>query len=44
VITAIPTILLEEERSREAEAEVLRALQSHQEDRRGGIRARATER
>jgi hypothetical protein len=37
MITAIQRVLLEEERSREAEAKVLWAIQSYQEDRRGGI-------
>jgi hypothetical protein len=36
-VTTIPTILLEEERSRETEAEILWAIQSHSEGRRGGI-------
>jgi hypothetical protein len=43
-ITTIQIVLLEEERSRETEDEILQAIQSHREGRRGGIRARATRR
>jgi hypothetical protein len=42
MVTTIQTFLLEEERSREAEAKILWAIQIRQGGRRGGIRAKTT--
>jgi hypothetical protein len=42
MVTTIHIVLLEEEWSRETKTNILRAIQSHEEGRQGGIRARDT--